>query len=71
MLSWLRGESLPHTVIATKHDKVKSSQRERRKRDLAAACQLDRSDVIWVSAVTGVGIDRLRDLTRLWLGQAT
>jgi GTP-binding protein len=71
MLSWLRQESLPHTVIATKHDKVKSSQRERRKRDLAAACQLDRSDVIWVSAVTGVGIDRLRDLTRLWLGQAT
>jgi GTP-binding protein len=71
MLSWLRSHGLPHTVVATKHDKVKSSQRERRKRDLAAACQLERSDVIWVSAVTGVGIDHLRDLTRLWLGQAT
>ena len=71
MLSWLRSHGLPHTVVATKHDKVKSSQRERRKRDLAAACQLERSDVVWVSAVTGVGIDRLRDLTRLWLGQAT
>ena len=71
MLSWLRSHRLPHTVVATKHDKVKSSQRERRKRDLAAACQLERSDVVWVSAVTGVGIDRLRDLTRLWLGQAT
>jgi GTP-binding protein len=68
MLSWLRQEALPHTVVATKHDKVKSSARERRKRDLAAACQLERSDVVWVSAVTGVGIDRLRDLTRLWLG---
>jgi GTP-binding protein len=68
MLSWLRSESLPHTVVATKHDKVKSSRRERRKRDLAAACQLDRSDVVWVSAVKGVGIDRLRDLMRLWLG---
>jgi len=70
MLSWLRQEALPHTVVATKHDKVKSSQRERRKRDLAKACQLERSDVVWVSAVTGVGIERLRDLTRLWLGQA-
>jgi GTP-binding protein len=68
MLAWLRQEALPHTVVATKHDKVKSSARERRKRDLAAACQLERSDVVWVSAVTGVGIDRLRDLTRLWLG---
>lgn len=68
MLSWLRQEALPHTVVATKHDKVKSSARERRKRDLAAACQLERSDVVWASAVTGVGIDRLRDLTRLWLG---
>jgi GTP-binding protein len=68
MLSWLRQEALPHTVVATKHDKVKASARERRKRDLAAACQLERSDVVWVSAVTGVGIDRLRDLTRLWLG---
>jgi GTP-binding protein len=70
MLAWLRHEALPHTVVATKHDKVKASARERRKRDLAAACQLERSDVVWVSAVTGVGIDRLRDLTRLWLGQA-
>ena len=68
MLSWLRDVPLPHTVVATKHDKVKASARERRKRDLAAACQLERSDVVWVSAVTGVGIDRLRDLTRLWLG---
>jgi GTP-binding protein len=68
MLSWLRQEALPHTVVATKHDKVKASARERRKRDLAAACQLERSDVVWVSAVTSVGIDRLRDLTRLWLG---
>src|SRR5262245_6892687 len=68
MLSWLRSSALPHTVVATKHDKVKSSLRERRKRDLAAACQLERSDVVWVSAVKGVGIDRLRDLMRLWLG---
>jgi GTP-binding protein len=70
LLGWLRGNALPHTVVATKHDKVRSSQRDRRKRDLAAACDLDRSDVVWVSATKNVGIDRLRDLVRLWLGLA-
>ena len=67
MLGWLRDNALPHTVVATKHDKVRPSQREKRKNEVAAACQLDRSDVMWVSATTGVGIDRLRDLMRLWL----
>jgi GTP-binding protein len=70
MLGWLREAVLPHTVVATKHDKVKSSQREKRKRDLADACDLDRGDVVWTSAAKNVGIDRLRDLTRLWLGLA-
>lgn len=68
MLGWLRAHGLPHTVVATKHDKVRSARRERRKRDLAAACSLERGDVVWVSAVTGVGIERFRDLARLWLG---
>jgi GTP-binding protein len=67
MLEWLRSNTLPHSVVATKHDKVKSSQRERRKRELAAACMLEPSDVVWVSAAKGTGIDRLRDLVRLWL----
>jgi GTP-binding protein len=68
MLDWLRDEGLPHTVVATKHDKVKAAQRDRRKLDLAAACDLERGDVVWVSATRGTGIDRLRDLVRLWLG---
>jgi GTP-binding protein len=67
MLDWLRAGELPHSVIATKHDKVKSSQRQKRKRDLAAACLLDPGDVIWVSAAKDTGIPRLRDLCRLWL----
>jgi GTP-binding protein len=67
MLAWLRSNVVPHTVVATKHDKVRSSSRERRKRDLAAACDLDRGDVVWTSASKGVGVDRLRDLARLWL----
>lgn len=67
MLDWLRSNDLPHTVVATKHDKVKSSKRQRRKRDLAEGCDLEPGDVVWVSAVKGVGIDRLRGLLRSWL----
>ncbi len=67
MLDWLRANELPHSVIATKHDKVKSSQRDKRKRELAASCMLEPGDVVWVSAAKDTGIPRLRDLARLWL----
>ena len=67
MLDWLRAEHLPHTVIATKHDKVKSSRRQRRRRELADACDLEVGDVVWVSAAKNVNIDRLRELVRMWL----
>src|SRR3546814_7382135 len=46
ILEWLRDESLPHTVIATKHDKVKAKLREKRKKELAAACLLEPGDVV-------------------------
>lgn len=67
MLDWLRSTGLPHTVVATKHDKVKSSKRDRRRKDLAAGCRLEVRDPVWVSAHSGVGIDRLRGLIRSWL----
>ena len=67
MLEWLRASELPHSVIATKHDKVKSSQRRRRKVEVAARCLLEPADVVWVSAAKNTGIDRLRDLVRTWL----
>ncbi len=67
MLDWLRHHDLAFTVIATKHDKVKSAKRDRRKRDLAEGCELAKGDIVWVSAVTGVNIDHLRDLVHRWL----
>lgn len=67
MLDWLRSNRLAHTVIATKHDKVKSAKRDKRRRELAAACDLEPGDVVWVSASKHVNIDRLRDLVRVWL----
>ena len=67
MLDWLRAYELPHTVIATKHDKVKAGKRDKRKKELAAGCDLEPGDVVWVSAHTGVGMDRLRQLITLYL----
>ena len=67
MLDWLRAHGVPHTVVATKADKVRSSKRAARRRDLAAGCALDEGDVIWVSATTGAGIDDLRSLVRDWI----
>jgi len=67
MLDWLRAEELDHTVIATKHDKVKAAKRQKRKKDLAEACRLETGDIVWVSAAKGTGIDRLRGLVLEWL----
>lgn len=67
MLDWLRSYTRPHSVIATKHDKVKATGRDKRKQDLAAGCELLPSDITWVSAAKGTGIDQLRDVVRLWL----
>ncbi len=60
MLEWLAANDVPHTVVATKLDKVKPSRLAARKQHLAARCHLDEGDVIWVSATKGVGIDRLQ-----------
>jgi GTP-binding protein len=60
MLEWLRGNEVPHTIVATKMDKVKSAKRATRRRDLAKGCSLDTDDIIWVSASKGVGIEQLQ-----------
>jgi GTP-binding protein len=70
MLEHLRENEVPHTIVATKHDKVKSSKRETRKRDLAAGCEVAQKDVMWVSASSGVGIDSLRNAVNGILGKA-
>ena len=62
MLDWLRDHEVPHTVVATKIDKVKSSRRRTRKAELAAGCMLEVGDIVWVSAAKDVNIDQLRSL---------
>ena len=70
MLDWLRYNTIPHTVVATKMDKVKSAKRATRRKDLAAGCSLDLGDIVWVSASKGDGIDNLRSLVRTWTDTA-
>lgn len=68
MLEWLEANDLPLAIVATKHDKVRSSKRDRRKRDLAEGCGVPPGEVVWVSAAKGTGIDRLRGMVHAWLG---
>lgn len=67
MLQWVGNHDVPHAVVATKHDKVKPSQRLRRQKELAAGCGLDAGDVVWVSAAKGTGVSTLRGRVRTWL----
>ncbi len=69
MFDWLRYHAVPHTVVATKFDKVKSSKRATRKKQLAAGCLLEPADIVWVSATKGAGIDQLRGLVRSHLSR--
>jgi GTP-binding protein len=59
MLDWLRANQVPHTVVATKLDKVKPSKLATRKKELAKSAGLDTGDVMWVSASKGTGIEQL------------
>lgn len=67
MLAWLSHHGIAHSIVATKHDKVKPSQRSRREKELAAACALYSGDVVWVSAAKGTGIAALRGRVHGWL----
>lgn len=64
MLAWVRENAIAHTVVATKWDKVRSARRATRRRDLAAGCDLEPGDVVWVSAAKNHGLDDLRSLVR-------
>jgi GTP-binding protein len=69
-LAWLRSHGLPVKVIATKHDKVKPSKRDKRRADLAAGCLLTPKDILWVSSAKNVNIDELRHRIVQWLDPA-
>jgi GTP-binding protein len=61
MLEWLRFSEVNHMIVATKQDKVKPSKIGARKAELAAGCNLQINDVLWVSAAKGTNIEVLRN----------
>jgi GTP-binding protein len=61
MLEWLRFSEVNHMIVATKQDKVKPSKIGARKAELAAGCNLEINDVLWVSAAKNVNIEVLRN----------
>jgi GTP-binding protein len=69
-IEWLRAADLDVRVVATKHDKVKPSKRDKRKADLAEGCGLAMKDILWVSASTNVNIDELRRRLLAWMHPA-
>lgn len=69
MIAWLRGRDVAFEVVATKHDKVRSSRRDRRRRELAEGCGVHPREVLWVSAERGTGVDRLRARVAELLGE--
>lgn len=67
MLDWMRESGIPFTIVATKHDKVKSSVRVRRRRDLAKGAGVDERAAVWTSADKNVNIGLLRGLITSWI----
>ena len=67
MLEWAEGNELPHAIVATKHDKVKAMQRDKRRAELAGKCGRKPGEILWVSAAKGTGIDALRGKILGWL----
>ena len=60
MLDWLRANDVPHTVVATKLDKVRPSKLATRRKQLAAGCSLEEGDIMWASATKGTGIEAMQ-----------
>jgi GTP-binding protein len=60
MLDWLRANDVPHTVVATKLDKVRPSKLATRRKQLAAGCSLAEGDIMWASATKGTGIEAMQ-----------
>ncbi|QXC61738.1 ribosome biogenesis GTP-binding protein YihA/YsxC [Aquihabitans sp. G128] len=69
MLGWLQAHGLPHTVVASKYDKVKPSKRGVRQHEVSDGCNVAPESIVWVSAAKGTGIEKLRGLIVGWLAE--
>jgi GTP-binding protein len=67
MLEWAEGNDLPHAIVATKHDKVKAQQRDKRRAEVATKSGRPPGEILWVSAAKGTGIEALRGRLLGWM----
>ena len=67
LLEWLQSVGVPHAVVATKGDRLKSSALGRRRNEVAEGCGLHIDDVRWVSATSGKGVDGMHTWVRALL----
>lgn len=67
MVEWVESIGLPYRLVATKYDKVRPAKRVARRRELSSKLGVDESDIRWVSATTGAGVNALRDEMRALL----
>jgi GTP-binding protein len=66
MHQWLISLNLPWRIVATKADQVRSSLAKQRRQDIAHVFGLSPSDIAWVSASKGLGIQELKtEVSRL------
>ena len=66
MIDWLKEANLQYRIIATKCDKVRASRQLTQHQLIAGNLGLERTDIAWVSAASGVGIPSLRvELARM------
>lgn len=64
LLDWLAATGIPHAIVATKGDRLKSSALGRRRSEVATGCGLQINDVRWVSATAGTGVEGMRTWVR-------
>jgi GTP-binding protein EngB required for normal cell division len=59
MQAWLFQNHLPYTIVATKFDQLRPSERSAKQKKLCEILSVDSEAVFWVSARESKGIDHL------------
>ncbi len=59
MQAWLFQKHIPYTIVATKYDQLRPSERSGKQKKLCEVLSIDLEAVLWVSSRESLGIDRL------------
>ena len=62
MISWLRHNAFPFTIIVNKIDKVGPSKLDVRKKDITVQLAVESADIFWISSKKKIQIGPLQKL---------